>query len=245
MKEENYIHFEEYLSGNLSDKEIQLFKERIKTDKAFNDAFNLYKDISSHLEHTIENKQQITDFKTNLEAISDKHFNSIKTSKKKSKIFRLSQLAMVASITIFLGIFTYNHFSTPVYSDYNDFETISVTVRDAENDLKTRAENAFNSKKFEEAQLLFSQILKDNSENLEIQMYSAIALIETEHYGKANAILLEISESNSAFKNKAKWYWALSKLKQNDFEECAKILKTIPKEAEDYNRAQRLLNKLD
>jgi hypothetical protein len=38
---------------------------------------------------------------------------------------------------------------------------------------------------------------------------------------------------------------ALSKLKQNKGKECKSFLKQIPNDAEDYEKAQQLLKKLD
>ena len=48
----------------------------------------------------------------------------------------------------------------------------------------------------------------------------------------------------SIYKNKAIWYLALSKLKQKDFTACKEILLTLPKSSEDYDNAQKILNKL-
>jgi hypothetical protein len=50
---------------------------------------------------------------------------------------------------------------------------------------------------------------------------------------------------NSVYKDKATWYLALSYLKQDKKAACKSTLKEIPVDAEDYDKAQKLLNNLE
>ncbi len=59
-----------------------------------------------------------------------------------------------------------------------------------------------------------------------------------------DSVLEELSEGKSIYLNKACWVDALSLLKQEHYEQCAMMLKTIPEIAEDYDNAQQLLKKL-
>lgn len=247
MKEQDYIAFEDYLSGNLSDEEQSKFETRLQTEPDFNEAFKLYKGLYNHLDHHIGSQDKITDFKENLKKISNKHFGNetlMQRNESTVKPKRFYRVAIAASAVILLGFFLFSQFTSPSYSDYNNFDAISLTVRGG-NELSTKAENAFNSKNYKEAVLLFEELLKENPSNLEVELYKALALIETDGFAEADMILNKISKTNSAYKNKAKWYLALSKLKQNKEEDCITVLKTIPKEAEDYSTAQKLLGKLE
>ena len=104
-----------------------------------------------------------------------------------------------------------------------------LTVRGTQDELLTKAENSFNNKNFTEAETYFTQLLNIESENQEFQLYKAISEIELNKFSEAEALLKQISKGNSVFKNKATWYLALSKLKQEDYKTCSEILKTIPK----------------
>lgn len=241
MEEQDYILFDQYLLNDLSAEEREVFQERLNSDVEFNKSFNTYKELS----HFLENKFEANDFKSTLESISNKHFIQTETiveTKRKTSVFRL---AIAASVIIFLGVFTYNQFSDPTYSDFADYDSIDLTVRGNQDELLTKAEKAFNNKKYEEAELLFNQILMKDPSNLEVELYKSITLIETGQSSEADELLWGISKTNSAYKNKAKWYWALSKLKQKENEACVEILKTILEDAEDYKQAQKLLNKLE
>ena len=249
MEEQDYILFEDYLSGNLDENAINAFETRLETDKAFKQSFSIYKDISAHLEHEIGNEENATDFRANLDNISHNYFSKLNTQQEEVNVKKSSgfyKFAIAASVALLLGFFVFNQFSgEPNYSDFANYDQISLTVRGTSDALLNEAETAFNSKNFEEAEQLFNQILEEDSSNTEIQFYKSITLIETNQFSEADELLKGISEGNSIYKNKATWYLALSKLKQDNLEGCKNILKNIPEDAEDYKQAQKLLNKLD
>ena len=248
MEEQNYIAFENYLSKNLSEAEIVAFENKLDTDNKFTEAFNTYKELSSFLSNTYKNEAESTAFKNNLKSISNKHFNNkvvVLEEKESTKTLNLFKYALVACILLMFGIFTFNQFSNPVYSDYNNYNAISLTVRGNNNALLQTAEKAFNNKNFELANETFNQLIALDHNNSELKLYSAISNIELNNFNISDDLLVDLSQGNSAYKNKAIWYLALSKLKQNDKMACLKLLKTITKDADDYKKAQKLMNKLD
>ena len=245
MEDQDYILFDDYITGMLSKEERLVFENRLKSDSTFKENFDAFKELSRFLENRFD--PETNAFTDNLKKISNAHFDGVEDGvekRQKNRFFRYGQFAMAASIVILLGVFIFNQFSDPAYGDYNNHETISLTVRGVEDSVLKDAEKAFNSKNFTQAEMLFNKILSNDPSNLEVELYKSIALIEMGQVGEADELLRELSETNSAYGNKAKWYWAMSKLKQKEFEECVKILKTIPKEAKDYKRAEKLWKKL-
>ena len=81
--------------------------------------------------------------------------------------------------------------------------------------------------------------------NPELQYFYAVSLIEISDYVKAELLLHFIINGNSSYKFKAVWYLALSKLKQEMPNDAKELLKQIPPDAEDYEKAQKLLGQLD
>jgi tetratricopeptide (TPR) repeat protein len=248
MEEQDYLQFEAYLENKLSEDALRSFEERLNSDVEFNNAFNIYQDLASHLKHDIANEQENSDFKANLDVISNMYFNKLEDKQleilapQKSNFYKY---ATAASVALLMGIFIFSHFQNPSYSDYNTFDPISLTVRNTSNEAVKIAEETFNSQNYKEAIVAFNTLLETNNSNIELQLYKGIALVETNQYQEARSLLIKISEGNSAYKNKAKWILALSYLKQENRSECITILKSIPQEAEDYKQAQKLLNKLD
>lgn len=248
MNDQDYIVFETYLSGKLSQEELTTFETRLKTDSEFNEAFNSYKELSSFLEHKFENEDASNAFETNLKSASNSHFNKGETVlevKGTVKTFQFYKYAIAACVVVLFGIFTFNQFSNPSYSDFSNYDAISLTVRGDNDDLLKTAENAFNTKDFASAEVAFKKLISKENNNAELKLYGAISNIELNNFASAEALLQDLKNGNSAFKNKATWFLALSKLKQDDKAACVAVLKTIPEGTDNYKQAQKLLDKLD
>lgn len=236
--EAQYLVFENYITDNLSKEEIIDFENKLQNDISFKDDFIAYKDAYSFLENKFNNESKLNDFKENLHKISDNHFND--TPKKRISFFKYGA---VASILLILGLFLFNN-TTPTYEKFITYPSLELTTRSNEKELLNKAEASFNNKNFKEANILFTDLLKTDTENTLYKLYKGFALIELDSFKEADTILMEITREKSAYINKALWYMALSKLKQKDFKSCKTILKKIPKGAFEHKKALQLINKL-
>lgn len=239
MNEELYISFENYLQGEMNLEDKLNFEKQLQNDADFQAQFESYKEVTLLLENKFSTEAD--SFKENLNTISENYF--AETSAKNSKVvsFKPWFYAVAASIALLIGTWFAFQNNQPLYADYSHEEAHFVS-RDGENaDLKT-AQDLFNNKEYSKAVRAFEKI---GSGNQEINYFHAIALIETNNYSKAEILLTDLQNGNSVYKEKAIWYKALSALKQGNSETCKEILLQIPKDAEDYDKAQKLLNKLD
>ncbi|AUP78967.1 hypothetical protein [Flavivirga eckloniae] len=244
MNDQDYILFESYLSKELSQDEVTAFESRLENEAEFNQAFNTYKELSSFLEHKYENEAASTTFQNNLKTISNTYFEKQEPAKKVVR-FKPWQYAVAASVMLLMGIFTFNNFSNPSFSDYNNYETISLTVRGGQEELLKTAEDAFNNRDFETAEKAFTSLLEGGNDSLELLLYKGIANMELDNFEIADNTLQNIGNGDSVYKYKAIWYLALSKLKQKEYKACSEILKGIPEDAEDYEQALKLIDKLE
>jgi len=244
MDDQDYILFEDYISSELSKDEVITFESRLKSDSKFKKSFNAYKELSRFLEHELGNKEGSKSFKDNLKSISDSYFEETTTSKKVIN-FNFYKYAVAASVALLIGFFVYNQFTNPSYNDFMTYDTVSLTVRGNQDDIKTKVEEAFNTRNFSEAETYFTQLLEIDDSNQELVLYKGVTLLEQDKFDEADALFGKLSQGDSAFKNKATWYLALSKLKQKEFDECMVVLKSIPEDAEDYKQAQKLIKKLN
>ena len=159
MEDQDYILFDQYLQKELSKEEQSNFEERLNNDENFKDSFNTYKELSIHLEHKFEGETEAMVFKENLQNISNQHFNKNSTEVKSSK-FNSFKYAIAATVALLIGITAFNQLSNPSYTDYNNHEIISLSVRGGEDSLLKEAETAFNSKNYSEAENAFNKILE-------------------------------------------------------------------------------------
>lgn len=245
MQDQDYILFEDFLSGNLDQRAAQAFESRLETDSIFNESFETYKNASQFVENHYKNAEKTEDFKNQLDSVSSNYFKNKSTKKAKTKRINPWFYSMAAAAILVIGFFIGQQFSNPIYDDYANYGTISLIVRGNQDAILQKAETAFNNHNYRDAESYFAELLETDSNNIEWQLYQAVSLVELKEYNKADALFRDISKTPSVYKNKAMWYLALSKLKQKDETACIRILKTIPEDADDYQQAQKLLNKLD
>jgi len=239
MDEEIYIAFDRYLENEMPEEERIEFEDRLQNNAAIREKLELYKEATNFLNNKFS--PETVAFKDNLRAISKQ--NSDKKQKPKVIRFYPWITGIAASLVLFIGTWVFLQNETPAYGDYNQHEVAMFTERgDNNTDLKN-AQDFFNEKNFAKAAESFSKIPMEN--NPELQYFYAVSLIEISDYVKAELLLHFIINGNSSYKFKAVWYLALSKLKQEMPNDAKELLKQIPPDAEDYEKAQKLLSQLD
>jgi len=249
MDEKTLQLFDDYLQGALSIANQKALEERIANEPELADAFVVFREVNGHLEHQLSEER--SDFKSQLEGLADAHLdvssNEQTKSKKETKViaFRPMRYLVAASVVIFFGAMFLFNSGAPTYEDYAFDGKVNLVARDGGDIAFAKAEEAFNNKSYEEAIEYFNSILSSSPRNAEILYYKGIALVELLQFDEADALFARLGATPNVFKYKAIWYGALSKLKQKDKVACIALLKTIPASAEDYNKAQELLDDLE
>ncbi|MCZ8196155.1 MAG: tetratricopeptide repeat protein [Flavobacterium sp.] len=242
MNEELYILFENYINNELSEKEKIDFENQLQNDASIREKLIIYKELNGFLESKFS-KESI-DFKKNLETISKSNFSEDKKYETKVISFKPYYFAIAASIVLVIGTWFMMQNSMPNYNDYNQHEDAYFTERgDIIKNLKL-AQDAFNAKNYSEAITNFEIVLKSHKRP-EIEFYYAVSLLEVDKFTESEAIFNNLKSGTSIYKDKSTWYLALSCLKQKKYEETKEFLKQIPEDAEDYAKAEKLLDALN
>ena len=240
MSEQLYITFENYFSNEMSQEEKLEFENQLQNDIELREKFELYKETTQFLATKFD--LETAAFKENLKSISKENFTEKEAKKSKFIAFKPFYYAVAASVVLALGTWFMMQ-GTPEYGDYNQHENAFFVERSVGDTNLNEAQKAFNDKDYKKTVLAFEKV--QNLTNPELQYFYAIALIETNDFTKAEILLNTIKSGNSVYKEKAIWYLALSNLKQNNFDECKMYLNQLSPDAEDYQKAQKLLKKID
>lgn len=236
--------FEAYLEGSLPEGERRIFEERLNSDSPLREEFNLFKNVYNVL--TNQYSTERNDFVNTLKQVDATFSSPVVSEKPKSKIihFKPWQYGVAASILLTVGLFLFNDFGKPSYSDFATHQEIALVVRSETDVLPKKAETAFNSKNYQDALVYLDELIKNSPENAELQYYKAIALVETDNFHEAESLLNKLAKGASVYASKAVWMSALSKLKQKDYKATKAILETIPANSTEYQKAQKLLKSL-
>lgn len=246
MEDTTYITFDKYLNNELSKKELISFENRLETDAEFQEEFNIYKALESSLTSTYENAAAEAKLRNTLIELGEK-FIKEEARKKETKVIPLinyRKLMVAASIALLIGFFIFKDGGTPAYNDFSNHQTLELVVRSDQNEAFSKAEKAFNSKNYEEALTQLTILSNTHPNDAEIELYKGISQLELNEFKVADTTFDDISKGNSSFATTALWYKALSLLKQEKLDECKQVLETIPESAEEYEQAQKLLDKL-
>ncbi|RMB56777.1 hypothetical protein EAX61_13325 [Dokdonia sinensis] len=250
MDEKTILLFDNYLQGVLSLQEQRDLEARIAKEPELADAFTIFKEVNGHLSHTFS--QERSDFKNTIERSANAYFEDANSPRgtisgnSPSKVIALKpwRYLVAASVVLFFGVMLWMNFQSASYADYAFDGTISLTERSGGELAFAKAEKAFNSQSYEEAILFFDTILSNDPENAEVAYYKGIALVELGKHAEAESLFEQLAQGGSVYKYKALWYNGLSHLKRKDIEGAKTILNKIPSDAEDYEKAQELLDKL-
>ncbi len=244
MKPEENIRFEAYLNGELSKEEAEAFEIKLRQDDRFRSDFELYRDLSRVVGHHFSEARK--DFISTLEEAETNysHASDRFSSKKRKLFFKPWHYAAAASVLILIGVFLFGNWGNPVYTDYAKHSPISLTLRGQADERAQKAEEAYNQKDYKNALIYLNQLLSASPQKVNLQYYKAVSLVETDQFEKADALLMKLAQGQSVYASKALWMAALSKLKQKDYQATRELLKSMPPQAPEYEKAQQLLGDL-
>lgn len=244
MENDDNILFTAYIEKSMTEIELESFENRVKTDRAFAESFEEFKEIYQVLENQFSSERE-TFIKSVRKADSEYKLKSnSKSSSGRVFPFKPWQIGIAATILLVIGFYFFSNIGQPSYHEYANPGEIVLTVRsESQTDFKN-AEASYNSRDYNKAISYFNILLEKSPENVEVQFYKAIALIETDQFEKANSLLKSISEGNSAYAHKAIYWRALNMLKHNKLQEAKTILQEIPSNSPEYPMANKLLSKL-
>jgi uncharacterized protein YozE (UPF0346 family) len=250
LDEEISLLFENYLDNQLSEEDKAAFEKNLEEDPAFAKDFEGYKEISHYLANQFSEERNL--LKTQLDQMSA-NFSSeenltetISEKKTTAKVIRFKpwQLAIAASFVFMFGIFFFDSGGGLQHSDYMFSENITLTERGDDSPIIKLAETNFNDKAYAEAIVNFDAILETQPNNTGVLFYKAIALDALEDYTASDELFSQLAGGVSVLRYKATYYWAVSQWKQDNVERAKTILNEIPRNAEEYTQAQKLLKKL-
>ncbi|SHI41851.1 tetratricopeptide repeat protein [Flavobacterium terrae] len=237
-KETLLIH---YFEGTLTNEEKVLLFEKLENDAAFKAEFEFQKNVKAAIK--LEERKNL---KEKLIALENQR------TPQRTKNLKVRWISIAASFVVFASvgywILSLNS-NDSLYEDYYEtFPNVEApTVRGSiANDIKSEAFYAYDSKNYEGALHLFSEILDKDKDDYAL-FYKGLALMELERFNDAVTVFESYQEKpNSAFNNYIKWYLALCYIKTNQTEKSKNLAhKLIKSENPFQNQARDLLRDLE
>ncbi len=268
MSIDNKILIEKKLRETLSAEEQDAFSSKLENDERFKEEYFLEKQLFENLNERDWNFIQnieTTEVQEYVELFQDEetiklaekiasHYppdtKKVEPNRKSRKLIWFSGIAATILILL-ISVFTYMQKSKSpeeLYFTYLDSsEILSLIPRGGNLDKSlVSAQDLFESKKYEDALIVFDELLKSNSKHrATILLYKGIAEMEIGNNDEAIKSFDMLIESNLIDATKGYWYKALLYLKLGDAQKAKVLLEKIKSEAlYNHKKASDILEEL-
>lgn len=252
MNEFNYDIISQYLAGELVGDELIAFEKQLQTNAALATEVKLYKTIDGELSSLQKNKTETESLTNTLHHLGKAHFKkNVAKVVSINKRWWYAASAVAAAVILFFvlqpskKIETFN--AETLYASYlnKSVDELSFSERGKNNPQLIKAASFYNKKDYISALPLLENEIADNPNETQLILATGVCYMQTNQYAFALRFFDDIANGKSVYKNKAEWYKVLVLLKQNKFAECKIAIQLISKDADDYNNAVELLNKIE
>jgi tetratricopeptide (TPR) repeat protein len=206
MDEKSFEKIEDFLENNLTDRDLENFKEKMNNDPELRKECQLRRDINSAI-----CEDDIMDLRSNLENIcSDEN-----SSSKQVRLINFKKYWVAASVIVIFGL---SYFLYPgeslsnedLFNEYYRPYNVIVNKRSAgfnTNEVLQKAMFYYETKDYIKALSLFRKVLEKDSTDITGNFYSGISNIEIKKYSEANFNFKKvIKHNNNFFIEQSEWY---------------------------------------
>jgi tetratricopeptide (TPR) repeat protein len=233
----------------MDQNEILGFEELLASDIGIKQDYELSMEINnSILEEDVIALRETMEYMYNDEIVIKRTPTIF--SQKKFYYAAASMALLIATGGLIQRIASPDMDSSEVFEKYYTPYEITVTHRSGNTEVDRLLLNAFEKyeeKNYEQALVLFEEVLETRKNDMALNLYSGISYMEEEKYQKAKTSFDNIiSDKDNLFIEQAKWYLGMCYLKTENTEKAEFVLKEIIKEESYYKDvAVKVLKDLD
>lgn len=242
---------ERYFNNSLSDKELNLFEEKLASDPIFAEEFHQFSVVFDALKKARVKKlqAQITSLEKEYN-FSPKKFNFRNLKRRKANV-------SIVLWILFIGftIQTSLYFTTKTSRNHDElfvnyfevYPNVISPMKRTINDqnIVLNAMNHYDHEDYILAIEAFDQILLSSDSRNEILFYKALALMTEGDYLTAQTQFELMNIESGVFVNQRNWYLSLVLLKLEKCSEAKKLLQVVAAESTSFSiKANCLLNEL-
>ncbi|MCC6463574.1 MAG: tetratricopeptide repeat protein [Saprospiraceae bacterium] len=243
--DELYARIDDYLDGALSAADHTAFEAQLASDAALATALAQVREARLRLRQAWTDEADDAALRNTLRAAATSYFKS-QPAIRPASIRRRLWWAIAATLSL-LAIAWWN-LRTPaperIYARYRHFPEAAFTLRAGAPQSLPAAESAFNQKDYAGALASLQAYLSTDPANLDALFFSGLCQLELRQYAAARSVFQQLQNSPNAWSDEARWYTALSHLREGNRPACAALLRQIPPDAAHTAEARQLLNDL-
>lgn len=241
-----YNDIARYAEGEMTADEQAAFETALASDEALRRQLALYHEVHASLQQQFGADAQRDQLQQTMRSLRGEFFQT-NTAPAKVVSFKRYIRSIAAAAAILIAVmFMWQPWKQNLVKEFAETTMVAPAERGGTVDnLLQQATEAFNNKDFTTAVSLLQQVRKQDTANSYVDFYYGVALMQTDLLYDARPIFNTLYAGQSAFKYDAAFYQALGYLKEKNKAACIEWLQKIPADANNYNKAQELLHKLN
>ena len=240
-----YARLDDYLDDALPPSERAALDAQLAADPALASTLAQLREARQRLGQTWANEAEETALRDTLRSTAKDYFKAQPAIRPQG---RRRQLWWAIAAALSLLVVAWWNLRAPaperLYSRYRHFPEAAFTLRTGAPQSLPAAEAAFNQKEYAAALAGLQAYLNTNPDNLEALFFSGLCQLELRQYAAARAIFQQLQDQPNAWSGEARWYTALSYLREGNRQACAATLHRIPPDDAHTQEAEQLLKDL-
>lgn len=249
MQTDDYKLIDQFVKGELDEAGRREVEAKARKEEGFAKELRFQQEVKGFFKHQEQRNALKEQLLTLQKSKGGGGMETSVSSKPEAKIVPLRRrilyvagvAAAIAAVVFFAWPFL---MPDSLYEQYNEHQPLALQERSGENKLITDAENAFNAGNYNLAYTKLTALVSADANDVKASLYLGIAAMETDRLSEAKVIFANLRSGQSAVKDSASWYLALTYVKEEDFERARNVLNTIPEESYWGGKAKELLSKL-
>jgi len=240
---------EKYIDGELEGEELLNFEELLSTNQDIKREYNLSMEINnSIIEDDVMALRETMDYMYEEESIVQRTPSVF--AKRKFYYAAASAALLIAAGGLVQRLTGPEMNNDTVFNKYYNPYDVTVTYRSGNTEVDRILLNAlerYEEHEYDEALLLFEEVLDKRQNDMAVNLYSGISYMEEEKYQKATISFNQIiSNNDNLFIEQAKWYLSMCYVKTENIDKAELVLNEIIQEQSYYkDQAKKVLRDLN
>ncbi len=232
----NFEKIEAYTEGWMPEPERAAFELELQADAQLKQDYEDWLNADDILKRHIGNEPNITGLKQILNPLTKQHFKTEYAPKAKIVSIKKYVIAAVAAAAIFIL-----YLSLPGGIDNYTVPNMPQAVVRGSEDLSNKGAQLFNAGKYEEARPLLKQQALSKPDDATANFFYAVSMVKTKQYEEALKVLSSLSDGESAYKEDAAFFAALSAYKLNRKTDALGFAEKVTESSAYYQPAQKII----
>lgn len=240
-------YIQPFLDGELSREDLDWISKELESNAVLADDIKLYREVDQAIR-----EQDVMELRNQLDVVHSSLDEAIRNPKKVPRYRKVISYAAIASLAILISVGVMYKIqnkklgNVEIFEKYYEPYEITMVYRsgEASQKLMAQAMEYYDARRYQDAIVLFEQLLSQDPDAMVTNLYSGISYLEVRRYSDANRSFNKIIDHNdNLFIEPAEYYLGFCYLMTGNTENARKQFRKISKSSSSYKEKALVISK--